>query len=87
MFDPKTLTLEELEKQVPLAQERARKYYLDPDIDLAGRKHVPGVENCNYSGDATCEQVALFLEATCPQCLKIIADTLLIELGDRLAGS
>ena len=83
MFDPKNMTNEELEKQFPMARDRAQQYYLDPDVDLTERKHVPGVENCEYSGDERWEQVACFLDSTCPQCLKIISDTLLITRGDR----
>ena len=83
MFDP-NLTLE---AKVLLALDRAQQYYLDPDIDRTKLKHLPGVEACCYSGIEQFNQVELFNDATCPVCVKVIADTLQIELNDRYASS
>ena len=89
MFNPKGMTDRELQDAVNPALERARNNPILSGIDLTELKHIPGIDRedqCPYSGKPQYQQVVDYREPTCPVCLKIIADTLRCELGERLGG-
>ena len=90
MFDPKSMTTRELELGVDPARERAAANPILPDADLTKLQHIPGIDGidqCAYSGNTEYQQVADYRCPTCPVCLKIIADAIVIELDNRYGGS